>query len=63
MKEEVYLSDCENFTDAMSQIGHFMDEVYQMKRIHSSLGYLTPIEFEELYWQSQAEQMSSLAIV
>ena len=62
-EEEVYLSDYENFTDAMSQIGHFMDEVYQMKRIHSSLGYLTPIEFEELYWQSQAEQMSSLAIV
>jgi len=33
-----------------------------MKRIHSSLGYLTPIEFEELYWHSQVEQMSSLKI-
>lgn len=61
-EEEVYLSDYENFTDAISQIGHFIDEVYQMKRIHSSLGYLTPIEFEELYWHSEVEQMSSLKI-
>ena len=58
----VRTGDYENFTDAISQIGHFIDEVYQMKRIHSSLGYLTPLEFEELYWHSQVEQMSSLKI-
>jgi putative transposase len=45
-EEEVDLSDYQNFADARGQIGHFIDAVYNVKRIHSSLGYLTPQEFE-----------------
>ncbi len=60
-EEEVDLSEYEDFSDARSQIGYFIEEVYQKKRIHSSLGYLTPVEFEEDYWQVQVEQMSSLS--
>ncbi|MCE9564588.1 MAG: hypothetical protein K8U57_21350 [Planctomycetes bacterium] len=33
--------------DARKQLGRFLDEVYMRKRIHSSLGYVTPAEFEE----------------
>ena len=45
-EEEVDLSDYEEYTDARPQLGRFLDEVYMHKRIHSSLGYLTPAEFE-----------------
>jgi len=51
-EEEVDLSDYQNYADATRHIGRFLDEVYMLKRIHSSLGYLTPAEFEQ-HWQSQ----------
>ena len=44
-EEEVDLSEYQNFTDAYQQIGRFLDDVYNHKRIHSALGYLTPAEF------------------
>jgi transposase InsO family protein len=49
-EEEVYLNEYENYADAYQRIGHFIEDVYQTKRIHSALGYLTPAEFEALYW-------------
>ena len=51
-EEEVYLSEYHSLADARAQIGHFIDEVYQHKRIHSALGYLTPAEFEAQYYAS-----------
>lgn len=45
-EEEVDLSDYTDFADARDQIGLFINKVYMTKRIHSSLGYLTPVEFE-----------------
>lgn len=46
-EEEVDLTEYEDFADALRQLGRFLDEVYNRKRIHSSLGYLTPSEFEK----------------
>ena len=45
-EEHVSLTEYANFPDALAQIGQFLTDVYQKKRIHSSLGYLTPEEFE-----------------
>jgi len=53
-EEEVDLSDYRDFADARGQIGHFIDAVYNIKRIHSALGYLTPQEFEEQWRQARA---------
>ena len=50
--EEVYLSEYRDFADALRQLGHFIDAVYNRKRIHSALGYLTPAEFAA-QWQAQ----------
>jgi putative transposase len=45
-EEEVRLNEYENLAHARECIGHFIDDVYQTKRVHSALGYLTPAEFE-----------------
>jgi transposase InsO family protein len=51
-EEEVNLSEYHDFADAQRQLARFLDDVYNVKRIHSSLGYLTPREFEE-QWRSK----------
>ena len=44
--EEVYLYNFVTINDVLERVPEFIDEVYNTKRIHSSLGYLTPEEFE-----------------
>jgi putative transposase len=44
--EEVYLKDYQSFAEAEENVGEFIEEVYNQKRSHSSLGYLPPVEFE-----------------
>lgn len=56
-EEEVYLSDYRSFEEARERIGEFIDSVYNQKRIHSSLGYLTPSEFEE-QWQEEQTRLA-----
>jgi transposase InsO family protein len=46
--EEVYLQDYQSFAEAKQAIGRFIDAVYNEKRLHSSLGYCPPSEFEQL---------------
>ena len=54
-EEEVDLSEYLDFADAARQIGHFIEDVYMTKRIHSSLGYLTPAEFELAFRLAQTQ--------
>jgi len=46
--EQVYLSEYRDFEDAYRQVGMFIEEVYNRKRLRSSLGYRPPTEFEAL---------------
>jgi len=45
--EEVYLYEYEDLFEARARIGHFLEEVYNQKRLHSALGYMPPAEFEQ----------------
>lgn len=51
--EEVYLWEYKTIEDAANRICHFIKDVYNEKRLHSSLGYRPPNEFEELFVDKQ----------
>ena len=46
-EEEVHLNDYQSITEARDRIGDFLTNVYNLKRPHSALGYLTPMEFQK----------------
>lgn len=44
--EEVYLHQYRTFEEAQARLQTFLEDVYNAKRLHSSLGYLPSDEFE-----------------
>jgi putative transposase len=44
--EEVYLQQYQDAEHARESIAHFIEAVYNCKRLHSALGYLSPCAFE-----------------
>ncbi|MBI3588637.1 transposase [Candidatus Micrarchaeota archaeon] len=45
--EEAYVNDYAPFKEAKENIEKFIEVVYNKKRLHSSLGYLPPAEYEQ----------------
>jgi putative transposase len=60
-EEEVTLHEYASFREAYQHLGRFLDEVYQHKRIHSALGYLTPAEVET-EWQQRQDRTTSVQL-
>lgn len=45
--EEVHLWNYETYDDLIQRLPFFIEKVYNRKRLHSSIGYLPPTEFED----------------
>lgn len=45
--EEIYMWEFETIIDVIDRVPYFIEEVYNKKRLHSSLAYLSPEEFEK----------------
>ena len=44
--EEIYMNDYETLAEVRASIEHFIETVYNRKRLHSAIGYRPPAEFE-----------------
>jgi len=55
-QEEVYLWQYETFSDVAERIPYFIEDVYNRKRLHSSLGYRPPEEYEKLLVKNDSRE-------
>lgn len=58
--EEVSLNEYETLHDAKHNIDRFIASVYNTKRLHSSLSYQTPIEYEATFNNTLTQHSSTL---
>jgi transposase InsO family protein len=45
--EEVYRTEYRDLQEALASVGEFIEQVYNQTRLHSALGYVPPVEFEQ----------------
>ncbi len=45
--EEVYLAQYKTVQDVAKGLPHFIEDVYNAKRLHSALGYRSPVNYEK----------------
>ena len=56
--EEVYMGEYNTYEDVLFSIPYFIEEVYNKKRLHSSLGYMPPEEFEDKFNKNKSHQLT-----
>ena len=54
--EEVHRTEYRNLANARASIGTFLEKIYNQKRLHSSLNYRSPVEFENSLSMNSSHQ-------
>jgi len=62
-REEIHLWDYEDFTDVLFRLPQFIEDLYNEKRRHSSLGYLSPAEFEAKWKSGELEKLGIPTVI
>jgi len=60
--EEVYMFEYETYAEVLERIPYFIEEVYNKKRLHSSLGYMPPEEFENINEKQKGNESHQLIL-
>ena len=60
---EVYMWEYKTYLDVLDRVPYFIEEVYNKKRPHSSLGYLSPEEFEKREREGSARNSSNYVFI
>ena len=61
--EEVYMFEYETYVEVLERIPYFIEEVYNKKRLHSSLGYMPPEEFENINNNMKGNESHQLILI
>lgn len=60
-EEHIDYTEYADFGDALAQLARWLEVEYTTERIHSSLGYLPPAEFEAAYFVNQTDSLLTQA--
>ncbi len=58
-EEHVDYTEYTDFLDAERQLRHWLEVEYNQQRIHSTLAYATPVEFEAAFWAEMRQAPST----
>ena len=53
--EHVYLNEYRSYEEVVERLPEFIDQVYNTRRLHSALGYLAPVQFEQRHTRQLAQ--------